>query len=160
MFGSAEQRGIQEPKFRAIDDIPQSIVNMTVAAVDTYYQKDIETFMVLDRLHHTYGARNHRTRSVDFFNANKTIGVGESSKGASYICFINADDNRPYTAKAIGQPSGIRMFPNNWGRAVAFPPISRNGPTLNRDWGLLRWCVLRGIAQICDERPLGIQRDM
>ena len=103
-----EQHGNQEPKYRAIDDLTKSHVNLTVGASDTYFPHDLDTFMVLARLQRKYGSANLRMRSMDFLNAYKTIGLGEASKDAAHICFINPANNRPYKARVLGHPFGSR----------------------------------------------------
>ena len=51
----------------------KSHVNLAVGAVDAYPPKDIDTFIVLDRINRTYGATNLRMWAVDFPNSYKTI---------------------------------------------------------------------------------------
>ena len=80
-FCISEQHGAQATKFRVIGDLSRSLANAAVGAVDTYFPQDLDTFMVLARLRHTYGASNLRMWSVDFPNAYKTIGLIDSSWG-------------------------------------------------------------------------------
>ena len=119
-FCIAEQNGDQEPKYRVIDDLAKSQVNLTVGASDTYFPQDMDTFMVLPRLQHIYGASNLRMWSLGFPNAYKTIGLNEASKEAAHICFSNPINNRPYKARVLVQPFGSRRAPANWGRVVTF----------------------------------------
>ena len=78
-FCIRERHGVQEVKYRVIDDLTKSRVNIAVEMADTYFPQDIDTFMVIARLNHTYGAENLRMWSVDFPNAYKNISLGESS---------------------------------------------------------------------------------
>ena len=119
-FCISEQHGTQEPKYRVIDDLSKSMVNMTVGESDTYCPQDLDTFMVLTRLQHIHGAKNLRMWSLDFPNAYKTIGLNETSKEVAHICFINPTDKRPYKARALVQPFGSRRAPANWGIVVTF----------------------------------------
>ena len=43
-----------------------------------------------------------------------------SSSEASYICFLNPIDNRPYKSPILAQPYGSRRAPANWGRVATF----------------------------------------
>ena len=49
------------------------------------------------------------------------IGINDSSRGASYICFTNPADNRPYKANVLVQPYGSRVGPSRCGRVATFP---------------------------------------
>ena len=117
-FCIAEQHGKQEPKYRVIDALTKSHVNLTVGASDTYCPQDLDTFMVLARLQHLYGARNLRIWSVDFSNEYKTIGLDEASREVSHICLANPTNERVYKARILAQPFGSRRAPSNWGRVV------------------------------------------
>ena len=119
-FCSAEQHGNQQPKYRVIDDLTMSRVNLTVGASDTYCPHDLDTFMVLARLQHKYGATNLRSWSLDFSNTYKTIGLNEASKDVAHICLVNPANKRMYKARVLVQPFGSRRAPANWGRVVTF----------------------------------------
>ena len=76
--------------------------------------------MALTRLRTKHGADHLRAWSLDFSHAYKTIALHPNSSDASYICFINPTDNRPYKSKILVQPFGSRRAPANWGRVVTF----------------------------------------
>ena len=64
-FRIAEHRGIQEPKFRLIDDLTKSNVNKTVQMSETYCPQGIDSFVALTRLQHINGAVGLKQWSVD-----------------------------------------------------------------------------------------------
>ena len=94
-FCIREQQGLQEEKYRVIDDLTKSHVNMDVGMEDTYCPKSLGAFMALARLLHTYGAKNLRIWSVDFPNAYKTIRTNETSPIVSHVRIVNPTDMRP-----------------------------------------------------------------
>ena len=114
-FCISQQHGNQEPKYRAIGDMAQSQVNITVGASDTYCPQDLDMFMALARLQQKCGATNLRMWPLYFPNAYKTIGLNEASWEAAHICFTNPANNRPYMARVLVQPFGSRRSPANWG---------------------------------------------
>ena len=85
MFCIAEHHGIQEPKFRLIDDITKSNVNKTVQMSETYFPQGLDSFIALTRLQHVNGADNLKQWSVDFSHAYKTIAMHPSSSEAADI---------------------------------------------------------------------------
>ena len=119
-FCIAEQHGNQKPKYRVFGDLTKSHVSLTVGESDTYCPQDLDTFMVLARLQHKYGATNLRMWSLGFSNAYKTIGMNEESKDASHICLLNPKNKRLYNVCVLVQPFGSRRSPANWGRVVTF----------------------------------------
>ena len=48
------------------------------------------------------------------------IGLNQAPREASYISFINPNNNKPYKARFLVQPFGSRRAPANWGRVVTF----------------------------------------
>ena len=119
-FCIAEHHGIQEPKFRLIDDLTKSNVNKAVQMSETYCPQGIDSFVALTRLQHTNGAADLQQWSVDFSHAYKTIALHPSSADAAHICFLNPVDNQPYKCRILVQPFGSRRAPANWGRVVTF----------------------------------------
>ena len=119
-FCTSERHGIQERKFRLIDDLAKSNVNKTVQTSETYCRQGIDSFLALTRPHRANGATDLEQRSFDFTHAYKAISLGTSSSEAAKIYFINPVDNRPYKSKITALPFGIRRAPANWGRVVSF----------------------------------------
>ena len=119
-FCIAEHHGIQEPKFRLIDDFTKSNVNKTVQMTETYCPQGIDSFVSLTRIQCANGASDLKQWSVDFSHAYKTIAIHPSSSEAAHICFLNPTDNRHYKCRILVQPFGSRRAPANWGRVVVF----------------------------------------
>ena len=65
-FCIAEQHGTQQMKYRVIDDLAKPQVNQTVEMNETYRPQDLDTFMVVARLQHLFGAQQLRMWSADF----------------------------------------------------------------------------------------------
>ena len=118
-FCIAEHHGVQEPKFRLIDDLAKSNVNKTVQMSETYCPQGLDSFDALTRLQHVNGATDLKQWSVDFSHAYKTIALDPSSSEAANICFLNPVDSRPFKSKILVQPFGSRRDPANWGRVVS-----------------------------------------
>ena len=119
-FCIAEHHGIQEPKFRLIDDLTKSNVNKTVEMSETYCPQGLDSFVALTRIQHVNGAKDLKQWSVDFSHAYKTIALHPSSSEVANICFLNPVDNQPYKCQILVQPFGSRRAPANWGRVVTF----------------------------------------
>ena len=117
-FCIAEQHGLQEPKYRVIEDLSRSFVNSTADTTDTYFPQSLGTLVAQVRTIAKLGASDFKAWSVDFPNAYKTIGLRESSKGASSVCFVNPHTNAPRKARILVQPFGSSRSPANWGRVV------------------------------------------
>ena len=120
MFCIAEHHGIQEPKFRLIDDLTKSNFNKTAQMAETYCPHGLGSFAALTRLRRVNGANGLEQRSVDSPDAYKTSALRHSSAEDANICFLNPVDNRPYKCGIPAQPTGSRRAPANWGRVVAF----------------------------------------
>ena len=119
-FCISEQNGLQEQKFKAIDDMSRSDVNAKAHMADTYSPQDLDTLVAQVRALSHVGAVDLRDWSVDFPNAYKTIASHETSNEAATICFAKPTDNRPYKAHILVQPFGSRREPENWGRVATF----------------------------------------
>ena len=117
-FRIAEEHGLQEPKYRLIDDLTKSLANGAVETTEAYCPHDLDSFVALTRLQKYHGSRHLRAWSLYFSHAYKTIAIHPGSAEASYICIINPANNRPYTARILAQPFGSRRSPANWGRVV------------------------------------------
>ena len=119
-FCIAEQHGLQEPKYRLIDDLAKSLVNGAVETTENLLPARLRfvrgpySFTKIPRLAPSAGL------VADFSHAYETIAIHPGSDEASYICIINHADNRPYTARILAQPLGSRGAPANWGRVVTF----------------------------------------
>ena len=114
-FCIAEQHGLQEPNYRAIDDLSRSHVNSTADSTDTYGPHDLDTLVANVRALAKLGATDFRAWSFDFSNAYKTIGLHESPKEASTVCFADPYTNVPHKARILVQPFGSSRAPANWG---------------------------------------------
>ena len=119
-FCISEQHGLQEQKFRAIDDLSRSEVNATAHMADTYCPQDLVALVAHVRALSHVGAVDIRAWSVDFSNAYKTIASHEASNEAATVCFVKPTDNRPRKAQILVQSLGSRRAPENWGRVVTF----------------------------------------
>ena len=117
-FCISEHRGIQEPKFRLIDDLTKSNVNKTVGMSEIYCPPGLDSFVALTRLQHINNDGELKQRSVDFPHAYKTIALHSPSSEVANICFLNPVDDRPYKFRILAQPFGSRRAPANWGRVV------------------------------------------
>ena len=84
-FCVAEQHGLQEPKYRVVDDLSRSYVDATADTTDTYCPQDLDTLVAQVRTLARLGASNFKAWSVDFSNDYKTIGLHESSKDAATV---------------------------------------------------------------------------
>ena len=156
-FPIDEKRGNQKPKYRAIGDLTKSHVNLTVGASDTYCPRDLDTFMVLARLQHKYGASNLRMWPLGFSNAYKTIGTNEASKDVSHICLLSPTNKRLRNARVLVQPFGSRRAPASWGRVVTFLQFLEGGNSTRAHWRVRRWRFLRRITSPSNGRFLGLQ---
>ena len=112
----AEKHGLQEPKYRLIDDLAKSLVNGPVESSETCCPQDIDSFVALSRLQTYYGPNQLRAMSVDFSHAYKTIALHHGPADASYICSVNPNANRPYKSRILVHPVGSRRAPATWGR--------------------------------------------
>ena len=65
-FCISEHHGIQEPKFRLVDDLAKSNVNKTVGMSETYCPQGMGPFVALTRIQHVNGADDLKQWSVDF----------------------------------------------------------------------------------------------
>ena len=74
-FCIAEHHGIQEPKFRLIDDLTKSNVNKTVQMSETYCPQGVDSFVALTRIQHVNGDVDLKQWSVDFPHSYKTIAL-------------------------------------------------------------------------------------
>ena len=119
-FCIAEQNGLQEPKYRVIDDLSRSEVNSTTDTTDTYCPQYLDTLVAHVRALAKLGVSDFRAWSVDFPNAYKAIGLHESSLEAATICLVDPGTNVPHKARILVQPFGSRRAPANWGRVVTF----------------------------------------
>ena len=119
-FCTAEQHGIQGPKYRAIDDLSRSYVNSTADTADTYFSLDMDALVARIRTLAKLGASDFKARSVAFPNAYRTIWIRESPKNAPTVCFVNPHTNAPNKARIIVQPFGISHSPENWGLVAFF----------------------------------------
>ena len=117
-FCLSEHHGLQQPKFRLIDDLSKSLVNKTVQSTETYCPQDLDLFAALSRLQVSYGAGQLRAWSLDFPHAYKTIALHPGSADAAFICFINPNDNLPYMSQVLVQPFGSRRAPPQIGAAL------------------------------------------
>ena len=115
-----EKHGLQQLKYRLIDDLTKSLVNGAVETTETYCPQELDSFVALSRLRTRHGSHQLRDWSLDFSRAYKTISLRPDSSEAAYICFINPGENRPYKSKILAQPPGSRRAPANWGRVVTF----------------------------------------
>ena len=101
------------PKFRFAGDRAKSLVGSADGADGAYFPQDLDAFIAMARIHHTYGALNLRVWAVDFPNSYKTAVFNDSSGDSSYIWLINPADNHPYISKVSAQPFGSRRAPTN-----------------------------------------------
>ena len=120
MFCIAEHHGVQEPKFRLIDDLANSNANETALMSETYCHQGLDSFVALTRLQHINGADGLKQWSADVSHAYKTIALHSSSSEAAHIFFLNPIDNGPYKSRIPPQPFGSRRAPANLGRVVTF----------------------------------------
>ena len=65
MFRISEQRGLQEAKFRLINDFKRSNINKTVQATSTYLQQRIDPIVALTRVRSANGANDLKQRPID-----------------------------------------------------------------------------------------------
>ena len=119
-FCISEHHGVQEPKFRLIDDLAKSNVDKTVQMSETYCPQSPDSSVALTRLQNIDGADGLKQWSVDFPRAYKTIALHPSSSEDAYISFLNTIDNRPYKSRILAQPFGSCRAPANWVRVATF----------------------------------------
>ena len=117
-FCIAEQHGLQQHKYRVIDDLSRSHVNATADTSDTYCPHGIDTLVAKTQTLPKIGDTDCREWSVDFSDSYKTIGIHETSREAATVCFVHPHDNVPYKARILAQPFGSGRAPANWGRVV------------------------------------------
>ena len=117
-FCIAEQHGLQEPKYRVIDDLSRSHANSTTDSTDTCRPQDLDTLVAHFRALEKLGATDFRAWSGDCSNAYKTIGLHESSKEGETVCFVDPYTNVPHKARILAQPFGSSRPPANWGGVV------------------------------------------
>ena len=143
LFCTTEQRGLQEPKYRATDDLAKSLLGGEVKTTETYRPQDVDSFVALTRLQKSHVSHHLRAWSLDFSRAYKTIAHHPGSAEASYTCIINHADNRPYTARILVQPFGSRRAPANWGRVVTCIQFVAHKLIYVEVWVVLRSLLLR-----------------
>ena len=72
-FCIAEQHGLQQPKFRVIDDLSRFHVNSTADTTDTYCPENLDTLVTQARTLANLGRTDLKAWSVGFPNAYKKL---------------------------------------------------------------------------------------
>ena len=95
---------------------------------DTYCPQDLDALVAQTRLLTGLGARGLRAWSVDFANANKTIGLRARAREAALVFFVDPTTNVPHKAQILAHPFGSRRAPADWGEGRYIPSVRRHPP--------------------------------